>query len=128
VAVAWVAWAVWVEWAAWACSRHHGGDLFALLRTYSLLKFKEKTPFARGFFAFAQTLREDDMNITIYFRNGLQLQLDTTFGEELDRRLTKYLREPRPDNRASSISYSEGGTHNCTLMVDLESVIAIQRR
>lgn len=67
------------------------------------------------------------METTIYFKNGLQLQIDTGMGEELDRRLTKYMRDPKSDNRPSSITYNEGGTNNRTLLVDLESIIAIQR-
>jgi hypothetical protein len=67
------------------------------------------------------------VDTTIYFKNGLQLQIDTDMGEELERRLIKYLRAPNSDQRASSITYNDGGTNNRTLLVDLDSLIAIQR-
>lgn len=67
------------------------------------------------------------MDTTIYFKNGLQLQIDTTMGEELERRLTKYLRTPNAENRASSITHSDDGTNNGTLLVDLDSIVAIRR-
>lgn len=67
------------------------------------------------------------MDTTIYFKNGLQLQIDTSMGEELERRLSKYLRTPSAENRASNITHSDGGTDNSTLLVDLDSIIAIRR-
>lgn len=67
------------------------------------------------------------MDTILYFKNGLQLQIDTVMGEELERRFTKYLRTPNAENRASSITHSDGGANNCTLLVDLDSIIAIRR-
>jgi hypothetical protein len=66
------------------------------------------------------------MDTTIYFKNGLQLQIDTSMGEELSRRLCKYMRAPQSENRASSITYSDGGDTNRTLLVDLDSIFAMQ--
>ena len=65
------------------------------------------------------------MYITIYFKNGSQLKLTSTDGEHLGNKFEAYLRNPGGNNRPAAIRYGNDGSDDRELIVDLDSVTAI---
>ena len=65
---------------------------------------------------------------TLVFLSGARLELPGNVGDNLARKFTAHMKNPQPDTRFASVRYSDGGTNNRSITVDLQSLVCVLHR